>query len=214
MEEYYRKRAPDYERFYYECEPVLKEGNQKTADLMQDHLKNRSILEIACGTGYWTRILSLKAKEIIATDILPEVLHLAQEKEYDCPVQFLIADAYDLPKFKKSFNGGLANFWFSHVPKEKIDAFLESFHQALEPNSHIFLSDNNPQFLPDGKLITFPNDPNTYRFRTTQDGSEHYVLKNYYSISDLVTIFSKHAPDFDESNVYYDQYFWRVVYKI
>lgn len=207
MEEYYHKRAPDYERFYYECEPAIKQGNEKTANLLKKFLNSKSVLEIACGTGYWTKILSSFAKQIIATDILPEVLHFAKQKKYGCPVLFTIADAYNLPAFEQSFDGGLANFWFSHIPKDCIDSFLDGFHRALRPNSHVFLCDNNPQFLPDGKLFSFPNNANTYRLRTTSDDSEHYVLKNYYTVKDLISIFSKHVKNFDESNIQFDEYF-------
>ncbi|HUU77483.1 MAG TPA: methyltransferase domain-containing protein [candidate division Zixibacteria bacterium] len=214
MEEYYRKWAPDYERFYYECEPAIKQGNKKTAELLTNFLDNRSVLEIACGTGYWTKILSSVAKQIVATDILPEVLYFAKQKKYSCPVLFTIVDAYNLHSFKQTFDGGLANFWFSHIPKDRIDSFLEGFHRALQPKSYVFICDNNPKFLPDGRLISFPNDPNTYRLRTTSDNSEHYVLKNYYTTKDLISIFSKHVKNFDESNIKIDEYFWRVAYKL
>jgi ubiquinone/menaquinone biosynthesis C-methylase UbiE len=214
MKEYYRKRAPEYEEFYYTCEPVLKQGNEYTAKLLIEYLQDRNVLEIACGTGYWTRILSSTAKQIIGIDILPETLSYAEMKEYACYVEFIIADAYDLPFLENSFDGGLANFWFSHIPKDKIDSFLAGFHRTLKPKSRVFLSDNNPQYLPDGKLVTFPDDNNTYRHRTLSDGSEHYVLKNYFSVDDLVAIFSKHVNNFDESNVYFDEYFWRVAYEL
>ncbi|NHK31089.1 MAG: class I SAM-dependent methyltransferase [Asgard group archaeon] len=212
MEEYYRKWAPDYEKFYYECEPEIKEANMYTANLLKNYLANRFVLEIACGTGYWTRYLSQTAKQIIAVDLLPETLYFAKKKQYACSVSFVIADAYNLSFPDNSFNGGLANFWFSHIPKDRIDLFLSNFHRTLKPKSQVFLSDNNPQNLPDGRLISFPNDNNTYRLRTVGDGSEHYVLKNYYSIDELTTIFSKHVKDFNESNIYFDEYFWRVAY--
>ncbi|HUT80471.1 MAG TPA: class I SAM-dependent methyltransferase [Candidatus Bathyarchaeia archaeon] len=214
MKEYYRKWAPDYEKFYYNCSPEIKQGNDFSAKLLQEYLSGRSVLEIACGTGYWTRILSKVAKNIIATDVLPEVLLFAKEKQYDCPVSFIINDAYDLSLFKNTFDGGLANFWFSHIPKERIDFFLTNFHHILQPKSRVFMTDNNPLHLPDGQLFSFPEDPNTYRLRTVSDGSEHYVLKNYYTIDDLVTIFSKHIKNFKKSNIYYDEYFWRLTYEL
>ncbi|NHJ84105.1 MAG: class I SAM-dependent methyltransferase [Asgard group archaeon] len=214
MEEYYRKWAPDYEKFYYTCSPELKKGNELTAKLMKDHLRGRSVLEVACGTGYWTKILSSVAKEIIATDLLPEVLYYAKLKQYDCSVSFLIADAYNLSLPNYSFSGGLANFWFSHIPKERINFFLSDFHKRLQSKSTVFITDNNPQHLPDGRLFSFPNDANTYRLRTITDGSEHYVLKNYYSKDDLLAIFSKHIENFNDSNIVYDEYFWRVYYTI
>ena len=214
MEDYYRKWASDYEKFYYTCSSEIKEANIFTSEILQKFLKGKSVLEIACGTGYWTKILSHVALEIIAIDILPEVLKFARIKEYQCSVFFVIADAYNLPIFTQQFDGGLANFWFSHIPKTKIDSFLLGFHKALLPGSTVIISDNNPQHLPDGKLVTFPGDENTYRLCTVKDGSEHYILKNYFSKEDLISIFGNHISNFDESNIYYDEYIWRVVYEI
>ncbi len=214
MEEYYRKRAPDYEKIYYNCEPEIKLANIYTAKLLQDYLSHRSVLEIACGTGYWTQFLSTTSKDITATDINKEVLDLAKQKTYKCPVSFQIMDAYKLAFEDNRFSAGLANFWFSHIPKDRIDLFLTGFHRTLRSNSRVFLANNNPQFLPDGRLVSFPKDENTYRLRTVSDGSEHYVLKNYYSVNELITIFSKHVENFNESNIYFDDYFWRVAYEL
>jgi ubiquinone/menaquinone biosynthesis C-methylase UbiE len=214
MEEYYRKRAPDYEKFYYECEPEIKEANMYTAILLKKYLANRSVLEIACGTGYWTRYLSQTAKRIVTIDLLPETLYFAKQKQYDCTVSFVITDAYNLSFPDNSFDGGLANFWFSHIPKERIDSFLSNLHRTLQPKSRVFLADNNPHNLPDGRLVSFPDDNNTYRLRTVADGSEHYVLKNYFTVKELISIFSKHVENFDESNIYFDDYFWRLAYEL
>ncbi len=214
MEEYYRKRAPNYEKFYHECESKIKQANLFTVQLLKEFLMKKSVLELACGTGYWTQFLSQTAKGIIATDLLPETIFYAKQKNYVSPVTFVIADAYNLPFSNNSFDGGLANFWFSHIPKDRIDSFLINFHRTLKSKSRVFLADNNPQLLPDGRLISFPNDNNTYRHRTVSDGSEHYVLKNYYTKDDLISIFSKHIENFNESNVYIDDYFWRVAYEI
>jgi hypothetical protein len=40
------------------------------------------------------------------------------------------------------------------------------------------------------------------------DGSNHLVLKNYFSVRDLVRIFGKYAKRFGRENVFYGKYFW------
>jgi len=77
---YYKKRANEYELVYQKSE------RQKDLALIKKYLSkqfiNKSIVEIACGTGYWTEILSQPAKSIIASDINKEVVEVARKKNY------------------------------------------------------------------------------------------------------------------------------------
>ena len=152
------------------------------------------MLEVACGTGYWTRLVSQTAREITATDSVEEVLNIARRKTYHCPVAFRLEDAYRLSFEAEAFDGGLANFWFSHLPKHRIDRFIAGFHHTLRPQASVFLADN--VLVPDvgGELIRRAGDDNTYRRRTLRDGSEHVIIKNYYSAEDLIAIFGQHVP--------------------
>ena len=214
MEEYYRKRAPEYEEIYYKLNPELQKGNNNTAELLKEYLKNRYVIEVACGTGYWTQFLSETAEKVVATDILEEVIFLAKEKTYSCDVQFQIADAYDLPFEKSSFNGALANFWFSHIPKTKIDSFLKGLHYILQPESRVFICDNNYIEEMGGPIISKENASDMVKLRTLSDGSQHQIIKNYYSIDELCSIFEKHVEGFSKSNINYSKYFWRVFYEL
>src|SRR5271167_3603471 len=92
--DYYAKRAGEYERIYHKPErqhdlAILK---QRCAEIFTGD----EVLEIACGTGYWTQIISQTAKSVSATDINEEVLEIARSKNYGCEVGFEKADAFDL----------------------------------------------------------------------------------------------------------------------
>ncbi|MFX1254819.1 MAG: class I SAM-dependent methyltransferase [Promethearchaeota archaeon] len=215
MEEYYKRRANEYEEIYYRADKSRREEIQKITITFQNLLKGRKILEIACGTGYWTQFLSETAQSIVATDLVPEVLEIAKRKQYKCPVSFLIEDAYDLSFEANSFDGGLANFWFSHIPKRDIDSFLEGFHRVLQCDSRVFIADN--VFMPDigGTLVTKKGDKdNTYKLRQLKDKSEYLVLKNYYTVDELLAIFQKHVPEFTQENIFYGTCFWYVMYEL
>jgi ubiquinone/menaquinone biosynthesis C-methylase UbiE len=63
-------------------------------------LAGKHVLEIACGTGYWTEVISSSAASIIAIDINDEVLEIARSKKLNQQkVLFQRADAYALPAF-------------------------------------------------------------------------------------------------------------------
>jgi len=214
MKDYYRKRSEEYEEIYYRNDPKRQEEQRKIADALKKILKGRNVIEIACGTGYWTQFLSETAHSIVATDIVQEVLEIAKRKQYKYPVSFRIEDAYDLSFEKSSFEGGLANLWFSHIPKDRIDSFLKGFHRVLQPMSRVFFADN--VYIPGvgGELITKEGDENTYKLRRLKDGSENFILKNYFSVDDLIKIFGKHIEEFNRKNIFYGKCFWYVTYEL
>lgn len=214
MEEYYRRRAEEYDEMYCRNDPVWQGELNRVGEALQETLRGRKVLEIACGTGYWTRVLSETAQSIAATDIVQEMLEIAQRKQYRCSTSFHKEDAYNLSFEDKSFDGGLANFWLSHVPKSRIDSFLKGFHRVLQSRSKVFMVDN--VYVPGigGKLVTREGEEDTYKLRSLKDGSEHLVLKNYLSTEELVEIFSKYDRGFGRDRVIYGGYFWYLVYEL
>ncbi|NPE07258.1 MAG: class I SAM-dependent methyltransferase [Asgard group archaeon] len=214
--EYYRRRAPEYEAIYGRLDSEIQKENQETAEILKQYFIGRKVLEVACGTGYWTQLLAKTAMDITATDINKEVLDIAKQKKYKCPVSFQIMDAYQLAFEDNRFNAGLANFWFSHIPKNKINHFLSEFHRVLRPGSRVFFTDNHHKHLSDslGPIKTKKEDKNTYKLRLLRDDSEYLVIKNYYTMKELVKIFSKHVKGFSELNVNFGKYFWRITYEL
>ena len=214
MEEYYRRRAAEFEVVYDRADPARRAEIKLLIRAAQESLRGRRVLEVACGTGYWTQFVSRAAREITATDSVEEVLNVARRKTYHCPVTFHLENAYTLSFEAEVFDGGLANFWFSHVPRHRIDRFIEGFHHTLRPQSSVFLADN--VLVPDvgGELIRRAGDDNTYRRRTLRDGSEHVIIKNYYSAEELIAIFGKHVPGLSAANVFIGQHFWYITYRL
>jgi ubiquinone/menaquinone biosynthesis C-methylase UbiE len=193
MQEYYNRRAREYEQIYHRSDPIRQQELETLADEMRRALHGLDILEVACGTGYWTERLAPEAGRILATDASLEMLHIAAGKPLPPNVRFAQADAYRLDALGGTFSGGLANFWFSHVPKDRVPNFLESFNAVLRPGARVFLADNC--YIPGvgGELVTVEDSRDTYKRRYLADGSEHLVLKNYYTAEELSDIFSPYA---------------------
>lgn len=212
MQAYYAKRAHEYEEIYTRDDPARQQELQTISALLKTALQNKIVLEIACGTGYWTIIASQTAQEIMATDAVQEVLDIAKSKTYACPVMFAQADAYKLSFSKNKFTGGLANFWFSHIPKEKIGSFLKNLHRVLHSGATIVMVDNNFVKGVGGEFIKKPNDENTYKLRTLKNGEKNLILKNYYSLEELMDIFKKYDKSFSKKNIFYGKCFWQVTY--
>jgi ubiquinone/menaquinone biosynthesis C-methylase UbiE len=209
LEEYYNKRAKEYEQIYHRDDPLRQSELAKIKNLLRNSFRNKSVLEVACGTGYWTEAVTQSADNIIAIDNSEEMLEVAKAKNIKTP--FINDNAYTLNNVTDEFNGGLANFWFSHIPKNQINAFLNTFHKKLRPNSTIIMTDNIYDEEFGGELIERENDENTYKNRTLKDGASYEVIKNYYSEKDLNTIFRMYSS---EIKIHFGKYYWWIKYKL
>jgi len=210
--EYYSKRAGEYEEIYGWKDLDRQREQDLLSTAIRDSLLGRDVLEVACGTGWWTRILSESAKSIMATDLGDEVMAIAREKKYGCPVTFKREDAYNLSFEDESFNGGLAFSWFSHIPHDLIDRFIDEFHRVLARGSRVFIADNAYIQGIGGEPVGKEGDPNTYKIRSLKDGEIFTIVKNYFSVEDLVEIFGRHVEGFNENNVMHGECFWYVDY--
>ena len=214
MEEYYRQRADEYEEIYGRDDPVRQREQRGIAEALRETFRGRNVIEIACGTGFWTYYLSETALRITGTDILEDVLEIAGRKQYGCPVTFCMADAYNLAFRDKVFGGGVAGFWFSHIPKDQIDSFIDGLHRILKDGAKVLMADN--VYIPGigGELVKREHDENTYKLRKLKDGSEYLVLKNYYTVAELTEIYSRHVSSFKMSNIFTGNCFWHLIYEV
>ena len=132
MVSYYAERAAEYERIYHK--PERQADLRHLRSFVERTFADADVFELACGTGYWTEILSRTAASVVAADINEEVLEIARSKPIDIrKTTFRIADAYHLPDFAHSFTSGLSVFWWSHVPKARLRDFFAASTAFLRP---------------------------------------------------------------------------------
>jgi ubiquinone/menaquinone biosynthesis C-methylase UbiE len=94
MQAYYARRAPYYDEVYRKPEragDIAFLGTHLPA-----RLAGRRVLEVACGTGYWTAWIAASAAQRVATDGTAEPLALARGRPGVEGVRFEQADAYAL----------------------------------------------------------------------------------------------------------------------
>jgi demethylmenaquinone methyltransferase/2-methoxy-6-polyprenyl-1,4-benzoquinol methylase len=211
MVKYYKDRAKEYEVIYEWRDPNRQEEQTLLETTLKSVFKGRRVLDIGCGTGYWTQRISKTAESILGIDINNAVLEIARSKEYGCPTEFRVMDAYDM-SFNEKYSGALATFMLSHVLKEDISDWLDHVHSVLESGARVFFGDNTYIEGVGGKLQTKPDDLNTYKLRTLNDGSQHLIVKNYFTLEELVERFSAYSKDFSEKNVFMGKCFWWVSY--
>lgn len=183
LHSYYAARAPEYDQVYRKPE---RQADLRAIEAWLPPLFAQTrVLEIACGTGYWTQFIAPSASHMLALDIAPETLCIARQRVPVGKVDFSVGDAYQLPRHLGKFDTAFAGFWFSHVPKARRQEFLSGLGKLLVPGAKVVLLDNRFVAGSSSPITERDADGNTYQTRELADGSRHRVLKNFPSELEL-----------------------------
>jgi SAM-dependent methyltransferase len=205
---YYAERAAYYDAVY--LRPERQSDISYLADHLPSRLKSRAVLEVACGTGYWTQHIAPATRHMVATDATPEPLAFARLRPNTGNVIFIEADAYAWPRNLGEFDGAFAGLWFSHIPVSARVPFLEGLRAMLTSGARVLFLDNSAVQLNDFPVAETDAEGNTYQHRTLRDGSIHRVLKNFPSRQEL----EKLLEPFARSVVYLElENFWLCEYE-
>jgi len=191
--EYYAQRSAHYEDIYQRAEHQA-DLHELTTQL-RALLADKNVLEVACGTGYWTERYAAQCHSVLATDGNAAMLKIAQAKPglQQAAVKFQSCDAFRLPEGK--FDACVAGFWWSHVMRSGQTPFLEGVQKACGTGALLVLFDDCS--IEGERVPTARTDleGNTYQIRRLPDGSRHEVIKNYPTDSALRKKLTTYARD-------------------
>lgn len=206
---YYNARADEYERVY--------DKPERQGDLRQLHalipslLAGRQVLEVACGTGYWTRRISTQAASVTGCDLADETLALARIRQPPAhSANYVTGNAYALNEVAGDFDAAFVGFWWSHVRVEDLNKFLMGLHKRLPPASKVVIMDN--RYVPGSNWPIARTDEqgNTFQRRTLASGMEYEVLKNFPSAETVRNSVVNAGGTIPEVREYH--YFWCATY--
>jgi demethylmenaquinone methyltransferase/2-methoxy-6-polyprenyl-1,4-benzoquinol methylase len=206
---YYAARAPHYDAVY--LKPERRRDIAHLAAWLPACFRGRHVLEVACGTGFWTQLIAPAAVSIVATDLTAEPLALARARPNVGNVRFERVDAYALPAQLGEFDGAFAGLWFSHVPVERRRAFLDGLHDRLRPGARVVMIDNSAVQCRELPIIETDARGNTYQQRRLPDGSEHRVLKNFPTEAQLRALLPADAGEVEFCAL---ENFWTLTYTL
>jgi 2-polyprenyl-3-methyl-5-hydroxy-6-metoxy-1,4-benzoquinol methylase len=210
LREYYEIRAPEYEKVYGFTEPARRVELDAIESLARRTFKGKSVLEIACGSGYWTELLSEVAGSILAVDSSEAMLEIARARNYThANTSFKEFDAYNLGALAETYDSALAGFWLSHIPKKRLSAFLSGLQARLKTGAPVLLLDNNLVAGLGGEVVRRHDSSDTFKERTIADGSTHIVIKNYFTTEELQSLL---APFANEVNITMGKWYWSALY--
>lgn len=183
MRSYYAARAAEYDNVY--LKPERQPDLRAIERWLPPIFAGANVLEVACGTGYWTQFIAPMAAHVVALDAAPETISLAKERVSKDKVQFLVGDAYALPQYDTKFDAAFAGFWFSHVPKQRWREFMRGLNSTLKPGAKVVMLDNRYVDDNNSPITEHDIEGNTYQKRSLCDGTTYRVLKNFPSEAEL-----------------------------
>jgi len=195
LAQYYAVNADNYDQVYGQEERFddLDDLQEMIAELFQGH----KVLELACGTAYWTELIADVAESVHATDIVPEMIALAETRGLDEDVvSFGVMDAFNLPdgllgKYTAVFAAG----WWTHVKREDQDKYLKMLRAKLGKDVLLVLLDST---YVDGVSMVFARtdlEGNTFQILTADDEQRYEVMNNYPTDSTLRKRLAPHARE-------------------
>ncbi|GAB1538971.1 hypothetical protein NUACC21_16360 [Scytonema sp. NUACC21] len=112
----------------------------------------KSILDLACGEGIYTRLLKQNgAARIVGVDISSEMIKLATEEEEKEPhgIEYIIADATEIG-FIDSFDLVVASFFLNYAStKHQLLKMCQTISDNLKPGGRFISLNNNLDLLPE-----------------------------------------------------------------
>lgn len=205
---YYQNRAKEYEKVY--LKPERQKDLLQLTQLLQQTFQDQELLELACGTGYWTERIAQTAKVIRAIDINAAVLEIARAKTYaPAKVSFEKADLYQLPSTIQ-YSGLFGGFIWSHIPLQGLSSFIDLAHRQVKAGGTILFIDNRYVEGSSLPLTTEDSFGNTYQTRRLENGSTYQVLKNFPSQAFLERLLKDKTSDLTFIGL---EYYWVLQYK-
>jgi demethylmenaquinone methyltransferase/2-methoxy-6-polyprenyl-1,4-benzoquinol methylase len=185
---YYRARAPEYDDWWFRRGRYALGADAEAAwfaDIaeleaeLQRFAPRGDVLELAAGTGNWTRQLARYADRLTAVDSAPEVLELNRTK-VGGSTEYVLADVFEWAP-PRAFDVCFFAFWLSHVPRSRFASFWGLVGRALKRDGRAFVIDNanvgDPRHTvgAGGEVIR----------RSLSDGREFEIVKRFWTPSEL-----------------------------
>jgi SAM-dependent methyltransferase len=185
---YYAARAPEYDDWWfrlgrYELEPAAKarwDADVAEAEAALAAFRPEgSVVELAAGTGLWTRHLARTAERLVAVDASQEALALNRDR-VGGEVEYIVADVFEWEP-RERFDVCFFSFWLSHVPAERFESFWRLVRSVLRPAGRVFLVDSGAG----DRAHTGRSAGGERELRRLADGREFTIVKRRWRPEEL-----------------------------
>ena len=113
----------------------------RRVEMLSKHLgPGMSVLELGCGTGYFTRELARSRADIVAIDVSPELLEIAKTNTSAPNVRYEIQNAYELNYADVVFDSVVGSSVLHHL---ELEMALREIYRVLKPGGTISFTEPN-----------------------------------------------------------------------
>lgn len=190
---YYRARASEYDAWFlrqgrYDRGEAHKKQWEAEVQGVEQALAafrpNGDILELACGTGWWTERLSNYGNSLTAVDASPEVVELNKARLSGRRVEYVQADLFAWEP-GGTFDTVFFSFWLSHVPPERFANFWDLVRRCLNPGGRVFFIDSlyAPEATAKDHVLNGAEAVSVTR--RLDDGRTFSIIKVFYEPAEL-----------------------------
>lgn len=188
QQRYYRERAPEYNDWWFrragyalDTETAARwfADAQELEAVLEAFGPRGDVLELAAGTGIWTRHLLRHADRVTAVDAVTEVLELNRARTGGA-ADYVLADLFESEP-PREFDVCFFGFWHSHVPSRHFKAFWQLIDRALKPEGRVFLVDNARP----GDSRHLVSSAGEVARRRLSDGREFDLVKRFWKPAEL-----------------------------
>lgn len=185
--DFYTAIAEHYDaQFHDESDEDRQDDLDDVAEQVAELMRGHTVLELGCGTGYFTDVIAETAKSVLATDISEAMLNVAREHGEGLEnVAYRVVDALNLPTDLGKFSAVFAGFLWSHFRKEEQDAFLAGLRARIGANALLVLIDDEYVEGASPTIARTDLQGNTWAQFVDADGKRHELPKNYPTDSAL-----------------------------
>jgi demethylmenaquinone methyltransferase/2-methoxy-6-polyprenyl-1,4-benzoquinol methylase len=193
---YYRARAGEYDQWWFRAGRYDRgaefnaQWHAETAAVeaaLEAWLAARQpshVLELACGTGLFTRLIAPRVARVTAVDASPEVLAINRARVGADNVEYVEADLFAW-RPPRRYDAVFFSFWLSHVPDERFAAFWAMVAGALAPAGAAYLIDSAFDPTSTAKDHVLPGREAGVVTRKLNDGREFRIVKVFHEPSAL-----------------------------
>lgn len=207
--DYYEARAAEYDRQLeragcYADLAAAEDPQGRDIDEAQSALDQRAIvgdvLELACGTGWWTRRLARWATSVTAIDASQAMLNINRRRVTSPNVTYIAADLFTwVPD--RTYDVIFFAFWLSHVPASRFEHFWRMVDAALAPSGWVFFVDEHAASATREQEDWAGGRDGVTR-RSLADGRSYRIAKTYLEPGDLRRRLAALGWDFTVSSTF------------
>ena len=121
--------------------PAGKQRWTRRVKMLSNHLRTgMSVLELGCGTGYFTGELARSGADIVAVDVSPELLEIAKVDCAVANVRYEIQNAWAMSYPDAHFDSVVGSSVLHHL---EIQEALREIYRVLKPGGTIYFTEPN-----------------------------------------------------------------------